>query len=233
MKRFVVALVAITLYGVHGSAADGETVPTKKAWEWTPEERVAARFAPEALTARKQAFAALTGRGARAVTNSEAGPAQSRLTDYVEGATHPELLLPTEILTTFIRSAYAQGDDDVAKEFRNDAARKAAAVGLPAGFLMTLESELRAVIDLQTEEERVRAAMASGDGATAAARERLQWLQAEQCPLRTTAIARLRRQFGAKFDEFLYTALAPNMVQTAYNPTRNAAFFLRQEGGCQ
>lgn len=197
------------------AAVPAQTGAGKKAWEWSPEERVAARFAPRAVAARIEAV-----RGDAAVT------------DHVSGASHPELLLPTEIVTTFTRSAYAQAEDDVARAFRAEAARKAVELGLPQDFMSAFEAEMRAFIALQAEEEALRRSLSQGTADVATTTAKIRRLQSEQCPLRAAAMAALRQQFGVSFDRFLYLALAPNIVQTTFNPKRTAASLLRQEGGC-
>jgi hypothetical protein len=93
MKRFLIPVSILFLLGFPGSAAQNQAQApgdSKPAWEWTDEERFAARFAPGAAASRAAA--------ARVSLNDGNTP----IYDYVDGAKTPALLLPIELYRNFI-----------------------------------------------------------------------------------------------------------------------------------
>ena len=81
--------------------------------------------------------------------------ADKRPNDVIRGSSNPELLMPSEIFTTFMRVAYAY-EDGTAREFRRDALNKALALGLPQDFLDTVERESEAFLRLQRRSSNFR-----------------------------------------------------------------------------
>lgn len=224
----LLSFVALTLSSHTVSAA----APPGPIWSWTPEQRIALRFDAAARTARIDH--AMTERHARAASRMSADAARDddRPTDVVRGSEHPELLLPFEIFSTFTRAAYAREDDATTAAFREDATRKALAAGLPADFLNTLERESQAYLQLQRQEIALRDAISEGRADQRKTFAQVRALEAAECPARAAALRRLRSLFGSRFDQFLYTAVAPGVFFTFFEP-QSAAILLAQERGCE
>ncbi|MGN6186320.1 MAG: hypothetical protein ACTHQM_22025, partial [Thermoanaerobaculia bacterium] len=130
--------------------------PPKKAWDWSLEERVAIRTDAAARQARMAA--ANVGRG---TLQSDARASDAGIQrDHIDGSSHPELFLPSEIYTIYMRAAYAY-DDEPAMQFRHDIAVRLAESGLPEEIVPALEAESAVFIQLQTYEEQLRARMGS------------------------------------------------------------------------
>lgn len=120
------------------------------------EERLAARFDPQARAARLAAARAEPR--IRAQGHSSEGLETS---DSFTGREHPELFLPFEIFTAFTRNAYCH-DDEVAETFRRDAREKAMRMGLPADFLITLRRESEEFLSIQRREVELSDRPAAG-----------------------------------------------------------------------
>jgi hypothetical protein len=195
----------------------------RPAWQWTDEERIAARFDESARRTRIEA---------RLRTRGEAKTAGPPLHDVLQGADHPELLLPHEIFGTFTRAAYA-AEDETAKIMRQDAAEKASQLGLPANFLDVVAREAADFIALQKRETALRDRMTAPGENGALLLNEIKRLEAEECPARAAAIGRLRTIYGREtFDRYLYTALAPGVFFTFFEP-QDAQQLRARERGCQ
>jgi len=211
--------------------------PTKPAWQWTVEERLAARFDEIARNRRIAEFEA-----ARAAKRAETAATRSRRdlgdsgvtrpTDSVHGSDHPELLMPFEIMNVFTQAAFG-ADDETARVVRKDSARKARAIGLPETFLDEFENAARAFIGQQREELRLREHAYAGDATERSrTRARLQELRTLECHSRADAMRHLRKVFGHRFDQFLYSVIAPSVSRDIFEPI-TAQQLRNQEEGCQ
>lgn len=199
-------------------AAAGEP-RAKQPWEWTTEERLAARFDEGKRQAR--------------VDRALAGKApQKRPTDLVNGQLDLELLLPTEIVSIFVTTAYAHGKDEVAQIVIDDATARAAKQRLPDDFMVTFERELAPFTALLAEELRLLDRIMRSETDASVGMARVHELRALQCGPRARAIQRLRATYGTAFDRFLYLELAPGMGSTVYNAERDANMLRREEAGC-
>jgi hypothetical protein len=233
MKLYTTLCILLLL----GSSAAG-TPPRRRAWEWTTEERIAARTDRDAQQLRvaqsRAASERSTNGSARHVATDakqDAGAA-SLHEDSIHGSREPELMMPTEIYTIFMRAAYAH-EDDVARSVREDAAEKIAIAGLPADLLQSLEMESFEFISLQREEESLREAMATTPDDPTPIFKKVADIERQECPLRAAAIRRMREQYGkAVFDRFLYEVVAPGAF-TEFGTALDAATLLRMEEGCR
>jgi hypothetical protein len=185
-------------------------IPKKQPWDWTAEERLAARFDPAAIH------------------RSDAPP---RPMNYLDGRAHQELFFPHEILTMFLRSAYG-ADDETAQAFRLSAARAASDLGLPNDFVATFERQAETLIAMQSKETAIRNALSSGERDGASSMMELRRLESDQCPARFDLIQELRRRYGSKVDRFLYTALAPGMSRIVLS-AENAHELRHADRGCR
>ena len=206
--------------------------PSKPAWRWTVDERLAARFDETARNQRVDDF--LAERTARHGRQSALGmppPLTPRPTDVIHGSKHPELFLPSEIFTTFTRLAYER-EDDTAKAVREHASQRAVPIGLPADFLVSWEHIAQRFIAFQREELQLRRDIYSGKSSQRKRDEvRLRELTTLECRSRAVAIRDLRAKFGSRFDQFLYEVAAPNISRDIYEPV-SAQKLRAEEEGC-
>src|ERR1051325_129387 len=208
------------------------STPAKPAWQWTTEERLAARFDSAARNQRVDAY--LSERAARHGRQSTLSMpvTTARPTDVIHGSKHPELLMPHEIFTTFSRAAYEQ-EDDTSKAIREDASRGAVPLGLPADFLVSWKNIAQRFITFQREELRLRRELNSGRS-TQPQRDkaRLREMAISECRSRAIAMHDMRAKFGTLFDRFLYDVAAKNVFRDIYEPI-SAQQLRSEEEGCR
>jgi|ERR1043165_483252 hypothetical protein len=205
------------------------TTPAKPVWQWTVDERLAARFDEAARTQRVDDYLAQ-----RALRNPQSAarsaPMMPRPVDVVHGTKHPELLLPHEIFTTFTRAAFER-EDDTAAAIRMDAARRAVPLKLPADFLVSWRTLADRFIVLQREELQLRRTLYSGTSRNSARdAARLRDLGPLECRSRAEAMNALRAKFGTRFDQFLYEVAAPNVFRDIYEPVSVQQLRAEEEG---
>lgn len=215
--RSSATMLSLVLTGAVVEAAD-----VSRPWEWSTEERLSLRFDPVARQVRLN-----KRRGGGPETNVLA--LRQSPADSIHGNENPELLLPSEIFRSFIRHAYTH-EDEVAREFRRDASRKAAALGLPPNFLETLEQTSSNYIVLERKAAAARALLMQGTASPQARRE-LSLLENEACRARATAMSALRQTYRM-FDRYLYSAVAPAVFFT-FDTLPDPEALRHQEGGCR
>ena len=156
-----------------------------------------------------------------------------RPVDVILGSQHPELLMPYEVLRAYLRAAYGR-EDNVAITVRDDVRAKAAQLGLPSDFPDVLERESRSLIAVLRQEVELRLTTATPlSGAELRTQlSKLKEYEAAECPLRTQAITRLRARYGKRFDQFLYSAIAPGVFEQ-FTEAQNPAELRAKAGGCQ
>jgi hypothetical protein len=199
-------LISLTLLcAVHVVAATPDKGALKPAWEWTDEERIAARVA-----------AVAPGEGT-----------------VVHGTEHPEWFLPTELMNTLLGvltrpAASADLTRDMLKpRFEQagiDEREFWAAFTLCAGEYKTLDARRWKIL---------RAAGQAGTADHRRLQTEAERLGREECALRVQVLADARRTFGREnFDRILYAVVAPTL-STNYAPSGDAAATLRYvEAGC-
>lgn len=221
--------VFFLLLAVNGVAFADAPPRLKPVWQWSVEERLTARFDPNARAARLQA--ARSDRDAPRIRPQGHTPEGLETSDSFTGREHPELFLPFEIFASFTRNAYCH-DDQVAEVFRRDAYEKGIRMGLPPDFLTTLRRESEELIAIQRREVELSERVGTG-GQQGNLMPELLRLRAEQCPLRAKTIRRLREIFGVEtFDRFLYTAIAPNLYKSIVGGVQDAEELRAEERGC-
>jgi len=201
--------------------------PSKPIWQWTTDERLAARFDEAARIRRVEAFEAQ-----RVISHARTVAVPRHPADSIHGSEHPELLMPFEIFTSFTEAAYG-ADDDVARHVQRDATVQASKLGLPPEFLPTLRKQARAFIAMQREERTLKQQIFTGgmrDPQSGIAR--LRELQKSECASRATAMRSLRARFGTGFDRFLYSAIAPGVFRDYFEPI-SAQTLRAEEDGCK
>ncbi len=100
-------------------------------------------------------------------------------------------------------------------------------------FMATLEQESMELIRVERDYDDLESRYASRGPTTigeAAARQKA--FETRMCPLRAQAIKRLRSIYGVRFDQFLYTAIAPGVFKQL--DVRETETELRSKSeGCQ
>ena len=193
------------LLAISASASGEDRRPSKvrAAWEWTIEERVAARFDPDA--ARLRARAASAGRPDGSFVSS--GPDSA----LVDGARNPELLMPWEMLDLLF-PIDERRRPEVHARWRGDIERLGWS---PEAFWSVAEPIARDYVELvrvMLQDDSRAAADPLQDGRELAA-----------CALRARTLEKLRTELGPGFDRLLYEAVAPTISVAGGAATPDAA----------
>jgi hypothetical protein len=192
--------------------------PGRQVWDWTIGERVAARLVAADRKRRVERWVAATG-------------AKSKPYDYLEGRTHPELLLPTEVVDVFIDAVLAPEDESTAPA-RAAAANHAVEMGLPTEFFPALEKAFAPAVAAHREHVRYMRTLKVGQVVGQDVATRVQRLQRDTCRARWKGIQTLRAAYGKSFDRFLYEVVAPNVRKMVHQPV-TADELRAVERGCQ
>lgn len=181
----------------------------RRPWQWTVEERLAVRFDPEHIKARRLAQLADDPRAA--TDGSATGTAGRRVTIYgIDGARNPELFLPHELFDGLLTGFTP--DLELRARQRQSFARAIRAFGYDdAEFWRRLE-----VVSAEY------VALKYGDG-------RADWTA--RCRARHAALQAARNTFGG-FDVFLYTVIAPSARKVVTSDVDDAARLRDETAGC-
>jgi hypothetical protein len=194
------------------------TTAGRLAWQWSVEERIAARCSPEA--ARMRVRAVDSGTSAMSVGM------QRTHADVISGKTHPELFLPTELFEHAVRGAF------LVDGWREIYASRIVKAGLPSDFLPSLERINASYLPLLREQEQIRAHRSQfGPAERAVAVARLATLNTEICRARYAALTAARGRFGVALNRFLYEAVAPS-ITTYFDQMSDASVLTAREKGC-
>ncbi len=224
--------------GFPGTAEETQSQsPTrsKAAWQWTTEERLAARFAPGAAACRAAAD--------RVSLNNNSGDIP--IQDYVNGAKTPALFLPIELYRNFIPHMF--DPEFEASPTRQLIRAKWQALNLPSEPENLLRGEAQRVLAFHEEDRRrsleaSRAALAKGEKPNTEDEGRAQALQAGCKLLQESLVAAhgvVRSNGGGDgFLRLLYEAVAPvaKVIIPGPGPGQEAgqeAALRRAERGCQ
>jgi len=225
-------ILACPILLLAGGPPDGEKskAPSKPAWAWTLEERIAVRTDPEAASKRVRE----KGRRVEMPVAASSSRQRAPIGDAFDGSTHPELFLPYEVFEQLVSLTYLSHPrmaQSVREGFIPDVRRH----GLPADFFDRLQvlttvyvADFRAVRDALDS-------MAQQEGA---ARERAEQVLAfkhrDACRSRADALAAARREFGEKkFDRFLYEVMAVKMFTIGDRVIDPALLREAEEGRCR
>jgi hypothetical protein len=172
--------------------------PAKEPWKWTTEERLRVRFDASARSARLAEYARSETRSAGAASGSDV--------DVIDGRTHPELFLPSELFEAlvFLRVTKPQWlRDDVASR-SDDVLRSAAEQSRFAAMTDVYGKTLLQERALLTEKA------SAGSRRAAAIDAALEELRKTKRTAEAAALREVRKTFGReRFDRFLYTVVAP------------------------
>lgn len=196
-----VALLLIATLSEAGSAG-------RRPWQWTVEERLALRFDPEHIKARRLAQQADDPRAA--TDGSATGTAGRRVTIYgIDGARNPELFLPHELFDGLLTGFTP--DLELRARQRQSFARAIRAFGYDdAEFWRRLEVVSAEYVALKYDGRADRTAL---------------------CRARHAALQAARNTFGG-FDVFLYTVIAPSARKAVTSEVDDAARLRDEAVGC-
>ena len=190
----LIVFVSISLYAAKPVTG---TPHLKEPWQWDDSDRIAARS--DRASAAERMAERDTTKQMQTVT-STATKKFSRQVDIVEGRTHPELFLPTELFEIVVRDGLVAGD--TWREFYEKPLLNA---GLPADFWRRLEADSQTYLqDLRAEEAaRVGPTMDKDESDKKAAAR-----YATACRDRYLALLRARKDFGLPLERLMYTYVA-------------------------
>ncbi|HEX3581524.1 MAG TPA: hypothetical protein VH087_07155 [Thermoanaerobaculia bacterium] len=200
-------------------------VPARKAWQWSDDDRIAARTNPVAGQDRVDKYleshASPQSRGAKVLTEPR------KLIGVVDGSQTPELFLPVELFDMVVKLGIVNEDN-----WRDVWDPGVRAAGLPPDFWKQLErtstayaEDLRAAqrAGVQTRElPEIRA----GTGLPNDLLTRL-------CRDRADALAASRAIFGLALDVFMYQTIAPGHVVTIFDDPEVPARLHAMARGCR
>ena len=202
----------------------------KPAWRWTLDERLAARHDPAAAHERLRAREQVSSMAKRGATANLTLPDQ---VDFISGKEHPELLLPWELFDNMMRMAYAD-DPEVRSIFREAKSSSLTASGLPPDFWIRLEAISVAYLSDSTQLRDLHKRRVGNAAVHRRIAVQSAGLENLKCRDRADAIAAARHEFGEKFDQFLYTGVAPSMfISIARLGQASQAREREIEGGCR
>ena len=208
----------------------------KPVWNWSTEERLAARFDTEKRAARAEKRAARD----KAVRDSlppewdSDWPGNSKSVsdsrDEIRGRETPELFLPMELFNALMESGFLAGEDYQA-EYRERIQQRAVALGFGKDLWSRLERVTGSYLTLQRRRERLAT---QREPLSAKETAELEAISNRSCAVRARALAMAKKEFGEEsFLRFLYETVAPS-ISISYEVNAQAAENLRRmEGGCQ
>lgn len=231
------ALAALLLAGAEAGAAG------KPAWKWTVEERLAARFDPEARKARAEREKSLEQARESIFFKDMSEDEKAALLspkegeDEISGRSNPELFLPSELFRHLLSLGFAPEESDPT-ESRRTIERRAAALGFGSDLWSRLEKVAMPV--LKIERERFRRAMAQHGRPEAKETkeedrgDKMNGEAIQLCRLHAQALEASKTEFGEEaFLRLLYEAVAPSF-SIKYVDEKGLADRLRSmEGGCR
>jgi hypothetical protein len=234
------ALIVLCLAGATAARAqEGKAIRgfQKPAWKWTPEERLAKRFDPEAMRARAEARATKQRAMAEKFPSMAAdfpkgwfegkGPSNQQT---IEGDKTPELFMPSELFTFLIDDGFPPDGRDQS-ELRLGIEERAAAIGFGRDLWNRIEKAATPYLKLQRE--HFRRAMANPSRASEVESDELSDAQIRLCRVRTKALAQVKAELGEEaFLRLLYEAVAPAKHVTYVLSESSPEHVRFQEGGC-
>jgi hypothetical protein len=230
MNRFLVHFVML-LAAVAGHAQSSESAKTaphlKSAWEWSDEERIAARANPTMAAERART---LSIRGLRADSDSitKTEHPSPHVIDIVDGNRNPELFLPTELFELLTNEVFVEEDS-----WRNAYTPHLAGAGLPADFWDRLAiADGEYLSDLMRQHRLLLSGKKGGSLSKEIVDERISGMSALLCQHRAEALARARHEFGISLDRFLYVHVASGTAMYFEEPA-DPERLRANEGGCR
>lgn len=202
-------ILLVTAVFVLTAGASAGPMADKAPWEWTDEERIAARLNPDLRQARVAAAKARSQAAASRVPH-----------DVIDGHTDPALFFPIQLFESVMKHAFV--NPNAGEDYRAWHRRHGVDAGLPGDFWEQIAVVSTDYID---DLRRHHAALKAKDSS---ARK----LGDVTCRSRAAAYRELRQRFGVVFDRFLYETIMPGMTATYVAPSTPAGL-RREAGGCE
>ncbi len=198
----------------------------KPAWQWSIEERLAARFDEAAIRARQADDAAKRAKW-RGISGAPAEVFEESSLPSIVGYREPEVFLPHELFTSLISQAFPE-DGRKPDEMKDRFEEGAVVLGFGSDFWIRLKKVSAPYLKLRNEHHRQ------------AMQGQSESLQEEEvasrntCWARAEALARAEAEFGREpFLRLLYVVVVPSMSISS-TPEDDTAERLRSAaGGCQ
>lgn len=231
--RFCIAwsLVLGTLLAPYAFAGQ-----SKPAWQWTAEERLAARFDPDEVTARAEKRDARNKAARESLPPEWASdwPEDSKssgtLRDEIRGRDTPELFMPIELFNALMESGFLV-DREYQSAYRARIEHRAAALGFGKDFWSRLERVAASYLISQRRHEQLATQQRP---LSAKAKAELEGVKDRSCKVRAQALSAAKKEFGEEaFLRLLYEVVAIP-ISISYDVDPQTADNLRmREGGCE
>lgn len=222
----VATVLGLLLLAFSSRAAAPDRPREKAAWEWSIDERLAART--DTVLAAQRVRAAQGSGGIGRNVSSNGIPSSAEVLDVIDGKTTPALFLPTEVFERFLTLAFVV-DDNWQSSWQRDV-REA---GLPSDFW----TRLPVVADPYLKELRWRYQMLQHGKRYPDQRTNVDaqivGLSPAICRDAVSALARTRAAFGTSFDRFMYSAVAKGMSKVVFGTAEDRDRLSREARGCQ
>jgi hypothetical protein len=227
-----VIITAVAAYGDDPKERErGQAV--KPAWEWSLEERIAARINPALMRQRAEADEADLNRDRKFAGAQVHAIGVGRSQFTVNGRRNPELLMPFELFGSLLGGIEPEFSVQVRKQYR----QAVTSFGWKEEtFWHVLESAASDFLRAQTESLSLQARLSTLSPPDHRELEtKIEELGYKQCRLRAEALRQVRMQLGREtFDRFLYSAVASEVSIASALPVGDEAGRLRFiEGGCR
>jgi hypothetical protein len=225
LAAFLLGEIAVAQTQENGAATRHDK-PGKPAWQWTLEERLEARFNPEAMKARSAREAELAKKtAAQFGERFDFSPDQHS----IDGKREPELFLPGELFHALLSDAFPDNALQQ-EEMRSRIEERAAVIGFGSDLWIRLERVAAPYLRLRDERNlHALEALARSEAFEDSEKDSL-----ARCRALARALADAKAEFGDKvFLRLLYEAKAPTM-SLGYSSNEGLSDRLRfMEGGCQ
>lgn len=228
-QRFLLSAILILTI----SATASESHVAKPSWEWTTEERIAARLDPAKIRGRLQAYVSRKEEfgATRGVVASSAVVA----TFVIEGSTHPELFMPWELIERLLNTT--QGNSPHSEAIRGRYLDDIAAFGWSTTYFWSeldlIATEYVGVRNNIQQISNTRVPERDSDALRPDATAHFDDLRQSLCAVRAQTLERARQRFGrTEFDRFLYERIAPDVTVFSDDPMK-AADLRRIAEGCR
>jgi hypothetical protein len=186
----------------------------KEPWMLTLEERIALRTDDAAAAARLRIYRASQPPAVTYEVDGTASDPYATCYDRIDGRRDPHLFFPSELFDSLARMAYAE-EFETRLAYRESKEDDLRAIGLPADFWETMEV-ITAAYRADRNDAQHYALSQRPEAEKHAAKE---VAYKRMCRDRRVALREAEERFGAKFTQFLYTAVAPNISSLILHKT--------------
>lgn len=180
----------------------------KEPWMLTVEERIALCTDDAAAAARVRADRASERPAVTYKVDGTASDPAGTLYDVIVGSRDPQLFFPHDLFDNLAKMAYAE-EFETRLAYRESKEDDRKAIGLPADFWESLEV-ISAAYRADRRDAEHYALSQRPESEKHAAKE---VAYKRMCRDRRAAMREAEERFGAKFTQFLYTAVAPTMTR--------------------